>query len=386
MIVMQSPYSRRASAAALLLVAILGISTASAQDQSTNTSTGDVAAPTTDSGSESSKGSTPTTDSGSESSNVATPTTNSGSDSSNGPTPTNLPNLSSATQTSDLPGLTTSGLTTSGLPNIPTDLPTLPGGYNYPPPTVPPTQNAPYMRKSNLPQDLVFIVVGAAIAFVAVSILAWRVFMAWSINRPVRRAVGGYSQVGTDTKGGRRKSAFEPYGHASKGSTMSLEKLGSSHKHVPSMTKGQAPNSSLFFSPTAGAGMHTAGSNRASTYLPSGYYAAGTAPGNGAGTAVIGGTGSVSKLRPHSGAPVRAFEPSPPDSPEFRPSTAGASIMDSRSSLNAPAISTGGRTPSSYLDDLMSGTVPSDVRLSSVNNQGMERDRGEGGGRRTYRD
>ncbi|KAJ9503481.1 hypothetical protein H2202_000620 [Exophiala xenobiotica] len=38
-------------------------------------------------------------------------------------------------------------------------LPTLPGGYNYPAPTVPPKAGAPYLESSQLPENFVFIVV-----------------------------------------------------------------------------------------------------------------------------------------------------------------------------------------------------------------------------------
>src|SRR5205085_6297190 len=146
-----------------------------------------------------------------------------------------------------LPALSTS------LPAL-TGLPTLPGGFNYPPPTVPPTANAPYRQKSNLPQDTVFIIVGAVIAFTALIILAWRILVAWSINRSVRKTA---SHMG-DSKGRRRKSSgLGPYGGAPRGSSMSLEKLGPGSRHGTSNSRNQTPDSSLFFSPTAGAGTHT---------------------------------------------------------------------------------------------------------------------------------
>ncbi|KAJ9623750.1 hypothetical protein H2204_011152 [Knufia peltigerae] len=66
-------------------------------------------------------------------------------------------------------------------------LPTLPGGFNYPPPTVPPKAGAPYLESSNLPDNFVFIVVGAVLGFVLFLIIAWRVVMSWSINRAFRR-------------------------------------------------------------------------------------------------------------------------------------------------------------------------------------------------------
>lgn len=225
--------------------------------------------------------------------------------------------------------------------------------------------NAPYLQKSKLPQDTVFIIVGAVIAFAALVILAWRILIAWSINRSVRNsATARYNHMG-DLKAGRRMSSgLGPYGAAPLGSSMSLEKLGTGSRHGTSHSKGQTPDPSLFFSPTAGAGTHTYNSNRASSYLPSGYYNAGTAaPGGGTGMTTIGGVGDLrSKLRQQSGAFItaRAVDPSPPESPDVRPSTGGASIGDSRSSLHLGP--TGDRTPSTYLDDLMSNGVPTGPR------------------------
>jgi hypothetical protein len=204
-------------------------------------------------------------------------------------------------------------------------------------------------------------------------ILAWRVLVAWSINRSVRNtATAGYNHMG-DVKGGRRKSSgLGPYGGAPMGSAMSLEKIGPGSRHGTSNSKSQTPNPSLFFSPTAGAGTHTYNSNRASSYLPSGYYNAGTAaPGGGTGMTTIGGGGDRgSRLRPQSGPLVtaRAIDPSPPESPDMRPSTGGASIGDSRSSLNLAR--TGDRTPSTYLDDLMSSGVPSAPRHGYAGSRG----------------
>jgi hypothetical protein len=65
---------------------------------------------------------------------------------------------------------------------------------------------------------------------------------------------------------------------------------------------------------------------------------------------------------------ARAVDPSPPDSPDGRPSTGGASIGDSRSSLQVGP--TGDRTPSTYLDELMSNGVRSVSRQGNVGNAG----------------
>ena len=372
--------SRKRLQAAALLLAILGPSVVRAQSNlPTITSTGGVAIPTATSGdSAAASTSASQTDSGS---------TSSGDSSATG----NLPNLSSQTDSSASPSSTGNlpGLSSS-LPSIPTltGLPSLPGGYNYPPPTVPPTAGAPYLQKSNLPEDTVFIVVGAAIAFVAVVILAWRILVAWSINRSVKNAAAsGYSIMG-DPKS-RKKSGMDPYRHAPMASTISLEKLGSGHRTATNTSKGHTPNASLFFSPTAGAGMHTP-SNRNSSYLPSGYYAAGTAaPGGSTGTTTIGGVGDRgSKLRPQSGPYVktRSVDPSPPDSPDIRPSTGGVSIVDSRSSLQLVPHQTTDRTPSAYLEDMMSNsaTPPPPRHTSGQHRPSASRD--GSGVRRVYRE
>lgn len=356
------PARQQRMPAAVLLAAILGASTVVAQSNlPTLSSTGNVAIPTASAGAANSAASSGTSASGGDTTTASLPALSS-----------DFSTASDTGITSDLPGLSTS------LPAL-TGLPTLPGGFNYPAPTVPPTANAPYLQTSKLPQDTVFIIVGAAIAFAAFIILAWRILVAWSINRSVRKAAAAsYNHMG-DLKGGRRKpSGPDPYGGAPLGSSMSLEKLGTGSRHGTANSKGQTPNPSLFFSPTAGAGTHTYNSNRTSSYLPPGYYNAGAAaPGGAAGMATIGGGGDRgSKLRPQSGAFItaRAVDPSPPESPDVRPSTGSASIGDSRSSVHLGL--TGDRTPSTYLDDLMSSGVPSVARNGHTGNEGsVGRDR-----------
>jgi hypothetical protein len=356
---MRSQVPRRMSPSALLLLAsfaTIGISRVAAQGLPTLTVSTDNAIPTA---------SGPSSDTGSS----ASPTksqSNSASQSQSGSatqdTGTNtLPQITSFTgssvETTGTPPSLSSSTDSFSLPKL-TDLPTLTGGYNYPAPSVPPTSKAPYMQHSKLPEGTVFIGVGAALGFFALVIIAWRGLVAWSINRSVRRsATKGYSAVGDSSydKKDRRKSGL--YSNvAPVGSTMSLEKLVANNRTGTAGSKAPSTNSNLFFSPTAGAGMHTAG-NRNSGYLPSGYYASSTAaPGGGAGTTTVGGPGDRnSKPRPHSGvyASTRALDPSPPESPDIRPSTAGVSTRDSRSSLNL-STTTNNRAPSTYLDDLMS--------------------------------
>ena len=119
------------------------------------------------------------------------------------------------------------------------NLPTLPGGYNYPPPTVPPKAGAPYLAESALPENFVFIVVGAAMGFVAFLIVAWRLIMSWSINRSFKRdasnvAAGNpsYTALPDLKKNPASQSAHD---------MADLSKLPRSFSNVPS----------LFFSPTA---------------------------------------------------------------------------------------------------------------------------------------
>jgi hypothetical protein len=261
----------------------------------------------------------------------------------------------------------------SNLPTL-TGLPTLPGGFDYPAPSVPPTAKAPYMQHSSLPDGFIFIAVGATLGFVALVIIAWRGLVAWSINRSVRRSASqGYNAVGESSydKSDKHSSGFYNF-PAPLGSTMSLDRLSASNRPGTSGIKAPHENSNLFFSPTAGAGMHAPG-NRSSGYLPSGYYSSSTASiGGGAGTTTVGAAAGAaagdrgSKLRPHSWmhtqtrpSDIHGGSASPPDSPDggARPSTAGFSSRESRSSLNLSAT-TGNRTPSTYLDDLVSNAPP----------------------------
>lgn len=358
------------SPSALYLLAtftIIGVSRVAAQGLPTLSVSTDNAIPTA---------SGPATDSGSSAAPTQSASASASdrqSDTSSRDTASNtLPTITSFTGSSvQTTGTPPSLSTTADVPGLPklTDLPTLSGGYDYPAPSVPPTSKAPYMQHSNLPEGTVFIAVGAALGFFALVIIAWRGLVAWSVNRSVRRsATKGYSAVGDSSydKSDRRKSGLYS-SVAPVGSSMSLEKLVSSNRTGTSGSNAPRENSNLFFSPTAGAGMHTPG-NRNSGYLPSGYYASTTAsPGGGAGMTTLGGPGDRgSKLRPHSGvyASPRHLDPSPPDSPDVRPSTAGLSPRDSRSSLNL-STTTANRAPSTYLDHLMNAPpIPQHANVS----------------------
>ncbi|MCJ1276873.1 hypothetical protein MMC21_004680 [Puttea exsequens] len=256
----------------------------------------------------------------------------------------------------------------SGLPKL--------GQDDYPKPTVPPTADAPFMQKSNLPDGTVFIAVGAALGFFGFLVLAWRGLVAWSLHRSVKRAAitqsAKYSQVGDPrTASGKRKG---PYFDPGPGSTMSLDQLGGMNKGG---SKTHSAHGSLFFSPTAGAGMQSS-ANRGSGYLPAGYYASGNAaPGGGSGmTHVGGGGGGLANLRPesHRYSRARSIGPSPPGSPGLPPSHGRESTYGRRlsagdltthasnSSLNLSAPPGQSRAPSAYLEDLFEnhppGTLP----------------------------
>ncbi len=233
------------------------------------------------------------------------------------------------------------------------------------------------MQKSNLPEGTVFICVGAALGFIALVVLAWRGLVTWSLHRSVQRAaIAQSSKYGSETKKGGYKNPPAQFYSAGPGSTLSLDHLtssrGGSKTHTPA-------RGSLFFSPTAGAGMQTPG-NRGSGYLPAGYYAAGNAAaGGGAGMTHLGGGNSISlgNLRPksHRYSRTQSVGPSPPVSPGLppsrsgevahgRPSTAGLSTQASTSTLNLSAPPQG-RAPSAYLEDLFENHTPGEIQRES---------------------
>ena len=274
----------------------------------------------------------------------------------------------SATSATSAKASSTDALGVSGLPKLAQD--------NYPAPTVPPTANAPFMQKSNLPDGTVFICVGAALGFFGLLVLAWRGLVAWSLHRSVKRAAiaqsAKYARVG-DPRANPRKIK-SPYFSPGPGSSLTLDHLGAMGAGGKGTPKHQSGHGSLFFSPTAGAGMQTP-SNRGSGYLPAGYYAAGNqGSGGGSGMTHIGGGNAaigLSNLGPQSQrySRARSTGPSPPASPSLPPSrgrdsthggrlsTAGLTMNASHSSLNlSPAPQS--RAPSAYLDDLFENHPP----------------------------
>ncbi|KAI4187466.1 MAG: hypothetical protein L6R41_002792 [Letrouitia leprolyta] len=267
------------------------------------------------------------------------------------------PSASDAAPTG-LPALETSDGVPSGLPTR--------AGQKAPTPTVPPTANAPYMKKSNLPEGTVFIGVGAGLAFIGLVVLAWRGLVAWSLHRSVHKAAmaqsAHYTQLG-DAKS-KSKTPGTPFYSQGPGSALSLDRLAVTSKGG---SKTHTARSSLFFSPTAGTGLQNPG-NRASGYLPAGYYAAGNAAATGGSpmTHIGGGspmTGTGAQNNRYSKA--KSVGHSPPGTPSLppsrgaevaygRPSTAGLSTQASASTLNL-STAPDGRAPSAYLEDLFEG-------------------------------
>ncbi len=282
------------------------------------------------------------------------------SESSTPPPPTT--SSESPAETS-LPALTITSTSRSG--GLITNLPKLPQD-DYPPPTVPPTANAPYMQKSTLPEGTVFICVGAFLGFVAFIVIAWRGLVAWSIHRSVRRAaLAQSSKYGRNKLPPARSHSRAPLYNLSSRSTLSFDQLASGGK---GRSNPDANRESLFFSPTAGAGMKGP-AKRGSGYLPAGYYAAGNAaPGGGMGMTHIGGGGSGLGNANNRYTLARSIGATPPRSPSLppsrgndgglgRPGMAGLSMHTSNSSLNL-SVPPQGRAPSAYLEDLFESHPP----------------------------
>ncbi|MCJ1309941.1 hypothetical protein MMC25_003602 [Agyrium rufum] len=351
---------------------------------------------------------------------------------------------SAAAKTTDDSSAAASLTTDGGLPagasatgfDGPTDLPTITptNNFNYPPPTVPPTQNEAYMQKSSLPEGTVFIAVGAALGFIFLAMIAWRGLVAWSLHRSVKRnefdaargkyksygdVLGGHHHhhgrgLGSDVKNSvlRNVPFYNQHGNRPE-SAVSLEHLAPKQGKSGLKSSHQTPASSLFFSPTAGAGKPpSSGVGAGGGYLPAGYYAPGTNPA--ASTSTM--TGLTGMARPASmnlagetayhGATGsrRSLGPSPPGTPGTLPMSGsnGGSVLgaglpapsasdvtfSSRSTLgnvggaaagsaisagaysSQPSSSTlnlqgqGQRAPSAYLDELFESHPPRKARQS----------------------
>lgn len=194
--------------------------------------------------------------------------------------------------------------------------------------------------------------------------LLWRIMVAWSVNRSVRRTAMMASGGGSEKNGGysgwggssRKSSGYNPVGttrhtrpssgykdYAAKlSNSVSLENLtsaGKSHKSKPMRpSSGTTASKDLFFSPTA-QGRESAMSNhshRTSGYMPTGFYASPSAqaPAN---TTVGGGNGSI--------APYARNAASPP--PGASPHSRGSTTL--RGSYGVSRDGYGGGSRDSYL-------------------------------------
>ncbi|KAF1824373.1 uncharacterized protein K489DRAFT_378783 [Dissoconium aciculare CBS 342.82] len=237
------------------------------------------------------------------------------------------PGTTSQTTSAATTGSTTANAGTGTTFHL-SDLPTIQGA-GIPTIVVPYTANAPFMQKSSLPEGTVFIAVGATLAFLGACVLLWRVLVAWSINRSVKRAamtsVRGPEKSttwGSSTRQAYQKE-YEP------GNSMSMDALTSSGKPIKSFRdqdnnsrgSGVVPPAGLFFSPTANAQQRNSAvnpdGNRGSSYLPAGYYASPSAQAaGGAGTTLIG-----SSLAPYARTNSMNNTPSPPVSPALPPTS-----------------------------------------------------------------
>ncbi len=260
------------------------------------------------------------------------------------------------------PATITGGLSASSDGRLPSGLPTLSGAFSYPPPTVPPTAGAPFMQQSTLPEGTVFIVVGAILGFLGVSVLAWRGLVAWSVHRSVKRAAREQTMADSKVMLRPRGNGFYAAGA---GSTHSLDHLSSNPRLSTSAARKSShlSSSNLFYSPTARSmsGPEPLG-NRGSAYLPGGYYPmSNAAPAGGAATVHLG-TPTTSHSR------VRSRGTSPPASPSLSPARGIDPTYARHSSSMAPphvpipshastsslnlSVPPAGRAPSAYLEDL----------------------------------
>ncbi|EEQ91883.1 uncharacterized protein BDCG_07003 [Blastomyces dermatitidis ER-3] len=274
-----------------------------------------------------------------------------------GTTESVLPPITTTTTTTTDPPTTTT-VSSANLPSITSDSSSLslPPLFRTPTPQVPPHAGAPYLQPTSIPDGSIFIGVGGALGLFGLIIFLWRVLVAWSINRSVRRAATR-PDLSDTTPALLNKRRSGVYPQFAPGASMSMEKMGNSGARLSGLPpRTHTPNSSLFFSPTAGAGLHTSG-NRGSSYLPAGYYATGstTAPGQSIGLSPLGPqTQGYPRTRSTGGT-------TPPASPSLAPTSRGGGHeqgFPSTSSVNL-SVAPQGRAPSAYLEDLFENHPPS---------------------------
>lgn len=310
---------------------------------------------------------------------TATATTTSDSETSTSTSSTEATTTSASTSddtttsaTSSMPSLSTSSTSANS------DMPTLSSTTNaadtsiptYPAPTVPPTQDAPYMQTSNMPDGTFFIAVGAILGAFGLGILLWRAIIACLLHRSVEKAAMTQHLAQDKTIFPTPPAPFYKYSDHD-----SAQNMGSVGRGVRRSTRGPIPSATpsatnLFFSPTAAPGANPRDSvyrdtpNRDSTYrdssyrdsrfLPAGFYAAGqSSPANLDGA--DGSSISLTNLNPDSRGHARGLSGhAAPDSPGFGPqrSPMGRPGEISSSSVNLN-VAPDGRAPSAYLDDLL---------------------------------
>lgn len=272
--------------------------------------------------------------------------------SSNAPSPSTSNDRQTATPATTAPA---AGGTTATNRGELTGLPTLTRGGipAYPPPSVPPTQDAPFMQHSKLPEGTVFIAVGAILGALGAAILLWRTIVSLLLHRSVKRAA--MAQHTPNGKAGFPAPPAPFYKYTDQNSSMSLAPGSGSAagRGVRRTNRGPVPSatpshSNLFFSPTA----ITSPGPRTPTYLPSGFYASASGSPAGNQTNNIG----LQNLRPDSrghyaNASRHTLSASPPDSPQYLARRDAKNM--STSSLHLNTVSPGQRAPSAYLEDLL---------------------------------
>jgi hypothetical protein len=283
----------------------------------------------------------------------------------------------------------TSGGAASNTIAFPTDLPTL-AGATIPDMVIPFTADAPFMQKETVPEGTIFIAVGACLAFLGASVLAWRAMVAYTINRSVKRAAMA-SVMASDAK-----TKYGPGGNLyamPQGSSLSLDALTSAGKPAHASPRKEnrksaqpkADPSSLFFSPTAGqrnSAYMPVNQDRNSAYLPAGYYATpGAQAAGGRDSMILGGAPSLqptinrysraeysppssrdgsrprSSMNPHSHARTGSNALlNPSQSLYHQPSTSSLAVGYGAQQDDSSDISShmpGQRAPSAYFDDVL---------------------------------
>ncbi|KAL1881141.1 hypothetical protein VTK73DRAFT_4588 [Phialemonium thermophilum] len=290
------------------------------------------------------------------SSDDSKPTQTEASPSSSSSSSSSSKSSSSSSSSASLPGLSSSTTSATSKPPKLTGLPTLTRTSDtsiptYPPPSPPPTQNAPFMNRSTLPDGTVFIAVGAILGAFGAAVLIWRGIVACLLHRSVEKAA--MAQHAANDKASFPAPPAPFYKYTDRDSSPSLAMGPVSGRGQRRTHRGPTPSATpsqtnLFFSPTASGvgGMGGAG-NRDSRFLPSGFYAATSASpvsGHGHGTSI-----SLSNLRPASRGHTG---PSPPDSPSLGPrgTPTPRNFSTSSFNLNRPPSE---RAPSAFLDDLL---------------------------------